>query len=317
MKQKSLLFTALFFLFCLMAACSRDNETYSGLVVSYGGNPLIFELQGNNGKNYGFVITEDTELIWKDDSAFSMWEDVGAEYDEWDVFSCSMQVDVISGEETESADEYVDECVENWHYAKKITVTKVEDDYFNVSAKPVIYFYPEKETALTVSLDYDGTLTCTYPQYYNGWNITACPDGTLLDSSGQTYNYLYWEGKDHLSYDFSKGFCVAGSDTAAFLESALSRLGLTRKEANEFIVYWLPLMQENPYNIISFQETAYIEHARLNIDPVPDTLIRVFMAWKPSEEKVKLEPQQLTTPERFGFTVVEWGGTQIKGNCRQ
>ena len=76
--------------------------------------------------------------------------------------------------------------------------------------------------------------------------MTACPDGTLTDDAGQTYSYLYWEGTDTIAYDFSQGFCVAGTDTAAFLEDALAQLGLTRREANEFIVYWLPQMQENP-----------------------------------------------------------------------
>ena len=30
-------------------------------------------------------------------------------------------------------------------------------------AKPVIYLYPEAETDVTVTLDYDGELTCVYP----------------------------------------------------------------------------------------------------------------------------------------------------------
>ena len=112
-------------------------------------------------------------------------------------------------------------------------------------AKPVIYLYPEKQTAVTVKLNYAGELTCTYPAYNDGWKVSASPDGTLTDADGQTYNYLYWEGVNSVAYDFSEGFCVAGSDTAAFLENALNQLGLTRKEANEFIVYWLPLMKEN------------------------------------------------------------------------
>ena len=36
------------------------------------------------------------------------------------------------------------------------------------SAKPVIYLYPEQETTVSVSLDYAGTLTATYPAYENG-----------------------------------------------------------------------------------------------------------------------------------------------------
>ena len=193
-----------------------------------------------------------------------------------------------------------------------LSLTACRGDIGQPAAKPVLYLYPEKETAVTVTLDYAGELTCTYPAYNNGWTITAQPDGTLTDSAGQTYNYLYWEGLDHTEYDFSQGFCLAGRDTSAFLENALSQLGLTRREANEFIVYWLPQMQENPYNLIAFQSDAYTQAAQLAIDPAPDTLLRVFMAWKPLDAAVDIPAQALAAPERTGFTAVEWGGCQVK-----
>ena len=178
-------------------------------------------------------------------------------------------------------------------------------------AKPVIYLYPEEETEVTVRLDYDGTLTCTYPAYEDGWTVTAAPDGTLRDEAGQTYSYLYWEGVARTEYDFSRGFCVPGADTAAFLEDALSRLGLTRREANEFIVYWLPRMEANPYNLIAFQAEDYTNHARLTVTPEPDSLLRVFMAWKPLEAPAGLPAQELPAFKRTGFTVVEWGGAEL------
>nr|WP_326210415.1 hypothetical protein [uncultured Oscillibacter sp.] len=178
-------------------------------------------------------------------------------------------------------------------------------------AKPVIYLYPEEETEVTVRLDYDGTLTCTYPAYEDGWTVTAAPDGTLRDEAGQTYSYLYWEGVARTEYDFSRGFCVPGADTAAFLEDALSRLGLTRREANEFIVYWLPRMEANPYNLIAFQAEDYTNHARLTVTPEPDSLLRVFMAWKPLEAPAGLPAQELPAFNRTGFTVVEWGGAEL------
>ena len=178
--------------------------------------------------------------------------------------------------------------------------------------KPVIYLYPEEETQVNVKLDYDGTLTSTYPSYENGWTVDAAPDGTLTDpSTGRQYYCLYWEGETDAEYDFSTGFCVAGADTAAFLEDALADLGLTEQEANEFIIYWLPRMEGNAWNLISFQTTAYTDSAVLTIDPVPDTLIRVFMAWQGLDEPVEIQPQSLTAPERIGFTAVEWGGTEV------
>ena len=199
---------------------------------------------------------------------------------------------------------------------------RVECDFSSVEAsdwepepgvdyKPVIYLYPEEKTEVSVTLDYNGKLTCTYPFYDNGWKVTAQPDGTLTDENGQTYNYLYWEGETNTQYDFSEGFCVKGEDTAAFLEYALAELGLNRREANEFIVFWLPMMQNNEYNVISFQGDVYTDSAKLDIDPAPDTLIRVFMAWQASEIYVNIPEQELDAPEREGFTVVEWGGTKV------
>jgi len=179
-------------------------------------------------------------------------------------------------------------------------------------AKPVIYLYPETETDVTVRLDYSGEMTCTYPVYDDGWSVTAHPDGTLTDAAGQTYKYLYWEGVNDIDYDLSEGFCIAGSDTATFLEEALSKLGLTRREANEFIVYWLPLMQENPYNLISFQSDVYTQAAKLSVEPIPDTMLRIFMAWKPLKEKMDLPEQELVATPRTGFTLVEWGGCQVE-----
>lgn len=182
-----------------------------------------------------------------------------------------------------------------------------------VDEKPVIYLYPSRVQEISVYLDYDGTLTTTYPEYDKtfGWEVTAYPDGTLIDKNGQEYNYLYWEGNSKRKCDFSKGFCVAGKDTAKFLEDALDKLGLTRREANEFIVYWLPQMQTNPYNLISFQSDAYTNLAELKINPQPDSVIRVFMAWKPLEQAKAIPEQQLNTPTRAGFTVVEWGGRKV------
>ena len=187
----------------------------------------------------------------------------------------------------------------------------IEKSYFvpdpEPAYKPVVYLYPTEETEVEVKLELDGELLCTYPAYRDSWKVTASPDGTLTDGK-LTYNYLFWEGKLNTKYDFSEGFCIKGSDTAAFLETALAQLGLNRREANEFIVFWLEKMQNQPYNVISFQTEAYTDHAELEITPQPDTMIRVFMAWRPSDEFVELPEQKLSAPERSGFTVVEWGG---------
>lgn len=180
------------------------------------------------------------------------------------------------------------------------------------AAKPVIYLYPEKTQEVTVKLSYSGTLTATYPAYRDGWRVTAQPDGTLLNpETGREYYCLFWEGVSDTECDFSSGFVVPGENTAGFLEDALIKLGLNDREAEEFIIYWLPKMEENPYNLISFQGASYTDSASLEITPKPDTLIRVFMAWKPLPAPVDIPEQTLTAPARQGFTVIEWGGTEV------
>jgi hypothetical protein len=181
------------------------------------------------------------------------------------------------------------------------------------AGKPVLYLYPQKAEEVTVRLSLNGKADCTYPAYGNGWDVTASPDGKLINrADGKEYSYLFWEGNLNTKYDFGSGFVVRGSDTAAFLQEKLAALGLTPKEYNEFIVYWLPKLQGNPYNLISFQTSAYTDAAKLEIAPKPDSVLRVFMAYKPLSAPIRVPEQKLTPFARKGFAAVEWGGAQAK-----
>ncbi len=183
----------------------------------------------------------------------------------------------------------------------------------SIPAKPVIYLYPVHPEKVSVTLDYAGTLTAVYPAFGTGttWNVTAYPNGTLIDQyDGKSYNYLFWEGEDAHPYNLSTGFVVKGSETASFLQYQLAAMGLTPREYNEMIVYWLPKMQNNPYNLIHFAGSDYTNLAKLTIAPKPDSLLRVFMVWKPLPKIEQVEPQTFHAFARNGFTVVEWGGEE-------
>lgn len=187
--------------------------------------------------------------------------------------------------------------------------------YPHYVAKPVIYIYPEKEVELTVRLGSPEKLTASYPYYSDGWQVIAEPRGKLIDTKTNRELYsLYWEGTDG-GFDITEdGFVVAGTDVAGFLEEKLALLGLSDREANEFIIYWLPRLQENKYNYIRFASRDEIDnYMSLDITPRPDTLIRVLMVTKPIEAPVDVTEQILEpAPERSGLTVVEWGGTVVE-----
>lgn len=204
---------------------------------------------------------------------------------------------------------------------KSITTAEVNLDFkainnvhcdSNVSYKPLIYLYPENDINVTVKLGNPHLLTTTYPKYENAWNVLAKPNGDLIDQTGRTYYGLYWEGINNINKNFENGFVVSKEETINFLEEKLKILGMNEKEANEFIIFWLPQLGENKYNLIRFESIDKInEQMPLEISPKPDTIIRVFMKYKPLKKKIEIDEQKLITPIREGFTVVEWGGSLI------
>ncbi len=181
--------------------------------------------------------------------------------------------------------------------------------------KPVIYLYPEEKTEMSVKLGYPKNLTAVYPDYNFGWLVTAYPDGTLKDEqTGREYYSLYYECYNTKKYEkkLSDGFVVEKENITKFLEQKLAILGLNDRESEEFIIYWLPKLQQNNYVYIRFQTIEEIEkNMPLLISQKPDTLIRIMMEWKGLDKSIDIKPQQLDEVVRKGFTVVEWGATEI------
>lgn len=161
----------------------------------------------------------------------------------------------------------------------------------------------------------DENLTCSYPKYQDEWNVLAQPNGNLKDLSTNRQLYsLYYESKSEINFNVENdGFIVKDEDIVEFLEEKLAILGLTEREAEEFIVYWLPKLESNKYNYIRFATLDEInKNMPLEINPNPDTIIRVLMTFKGLENPINVQEQQLETPNRTGFVAVEWGGTEIE-----
>jgi hypothetical protein len=89
----------------------------------------------------------------------------------------------------------------------------------------------------------------------------------------------------------------------------LHQLGLNAQETADFMEFWYPKMQRSPYYFITFLgNSAMDELAPLTISPKPDTIIRVLMDFVPLDKPIQVQGFKIRTPERKGFTVVEWGG---------
>ncbi len=179
--------------------------------------------------------------------------------------------------------------------------------------KPIIYLYPTTETEIHVKLWNPKNLSHTYPKYNaeNWRNVIAQSNWDLENIETWRKLYaLYREWKSYAEDNFEEWFVVKWEDIIPFLEEKLVILWLNEREAEEFIVYWLPQMEDNDWNLIRFETIEeQDENMPLNITPTPDTVIRVMMDWKAIDESIDIPEQELTTPTRTWFTVVEWWGS--------
>lgn len=152
------------------------------------------------------------------------------------------------------------------------------------------YFYPEADLDVTALAEPD--VTFRYP--------------AAETFSTESHRRLYWEGHNDMGFAMDEGFCVAAADTAAFLEDALKKLGLTAREREDLLIACLPRMQESGWNLISFQT-----YAPLEVSPEPDTAMSICLLFQPLDAPVNIPPQTHTAPAREGFAVVQWCFGQV------
>jgi hypothetical protein len=180
--------------------------------------------------------------------------------------------------------------------------------------KPVIYLYPQSREDISVKVSPTAGMTVSDPAYGDGWQVTADPLGNIFNKAdGKIYPYLFWEGNsNHVIGAPIATFATKRENLNSFFDEKLKELGLIQKEINDFKEFWIPrMLKENyPYFSVSFRSRADIDAAApLEVNPKPDTVIRVMMDYE-GQTVYKTAPEVQFRPiERNGFTVVEWGGS--------
>ena len=307
------------------------NYPNGGALVLDGNTLKVLDLEGNLLNNLGKLPT-GTKLY--DDYVFSSgsYEDdetgvnawlkfTNPDYDEsindayWE---CTEACEDLDGEAYETCleqceplynDEKSHDCIEyNYNFYNETLekyLLECEGDY----AKPVLYLYPTLPTFITVTFSNPENLTTTYPKYETGWKVLASPNGDLYDSKNNYYYALYWEEDNNHRVDFNEGFYVTKHNAIEFLEDKLTKIGLNDKERNEFIMYWLPILEKNGKSLVYFELTEERDlYSKINIKPKPDSLLRVAIHIKKVDSYTKIKEQHLPTFKRKGFTAIEWGG---------
>jgi hypothetical protein len=182
--------------------------------------------------------------------------------------------------------------------------------------KPVIYLYPKEKTDIELKINFEGKLLTTFPKLDKSWKVTAYENGQILDKkTNRFYNSLFWDGEISFPvshYQYKTGFVIEKEKLTSFLIEKLEFMGLNTVETNDFIQYWLPILEQNNYTFIHFLVNEdYNVFSTNDVNPKPDTSIRIFMEFFGVDEKLSIQPQKLPSTVRTGFTLVEWGGSDV------
>lgn len=187
--------------------------------------------------------------------------------------------------------------------------------------KPAIYMYPEKPTSINVKLALDGTLTVSNPVYdsQNGWSVVADPSGKITTPlTLSDYPYLYYEAQLK-GVDLPKdGFVYTRQDLPKSLKSLMETIGFNEKETSDFLSYWLPRLTDKPYYFVTLlPENVINQKEKLSFSINPDSLIRSRFVFEGLDAPISVKPlANITSHQRTGFTVTDWGGTLVGKSCR-
>jgi hypothetical protein len=203
----------------------------------------------------------------------------------------------------------------------------------NVAKKPVLYLYhPKNNTKISVELpvakgDKLGTI---YPAFNvkgkKAWNVVS--NGDRVSIGNRKYSYLFWEKSINTTTHFKSGkvrfqHAFKGADSEQFLEAALTRFGFNEREKDDFITFWLPMLQSNEVNAVKFDARARVKcEKKAVIKPKPKQHIYLFMYFKAAPKGNRLwrkankwqrtlKLHKKVNRKNNQFVAVEWGGVAL------
>lgn len=185
------------------------------------------------------------------------------------------------------------------------TITKpIYDDI--MVYKPNIYIYPINNINLCVEISFPmgGKIVESIPTYLEQWCVNIDTTGKIDDQ----YDYLFYESKQPNIFQYKKGWCVARNDINSFFEINMKQYNFSNAEINDFIEYWMPLLDENNYYMVYPQSNVIIDEIiKLNFSIQPDNISRLFYGVLGVDEYTEIEEPVINPFNRNGFHIIEWG----------
>jgi hypothetical protein len=174
-----------------------------------------------------------------------------------------------------------------------------------VVKKPNIYLYSVTPMAFNLSVDLNGRLTASIPEYpAGGWSGMVGPQGI----DGGAVPYLFYEFNTSVKPVCESGWSVARGDFQTWCDEQLTALGLNASERADFYEYWERELPHTPYLNIYLQPAGVVENmSHLSVSPAPQSVLRLYFYVETSENAAAITAPVVAPFARQGFTLVEWG----------
>lgn len=184
-------------------------------------------------------------------------------------------------------------------------------DYSKCFDSP-LYLYPNFESEIAIETD-NTTFGESPIMNEGGWRVTSGPDGIIKDSSGKIFDkisYGYISDYPGRISGFS-GILASQNNLNEALRSYAVKLGLNKKETNDFVSFWYSQLHgKAPFIQIShFSSKESAEILKIKIEPEPDKFVPIVMYFKKLYFPTILhEPSFEPIPPRDGFFALDWSG---------
>jgi hypothetical protein len=181
---------------------------------------------------------------------------------------------------------------------------------FTPESKPAIYLYPKYPTIVNVKVDTSkGWMTKSIPEYPdNGWRVLAMPSGKIF-SGFKTYTHLFYETMLPSPSIGENYEVIAADNLTVGLKDLALRLSLSEEEATDLADYWTTNLPNAKYYKVGLMNGSNIDALEpLDISPAPNSLYRVRLVFKATNEQISSTTRFFGNFDRNGFSVVDWGG---------
>jgi len=197
---------------------------------------------------------------------------------------------------------------------------------FGPDVKPVILFYNDKnekeDIEIKLTLRNELEIGATYPnplliednneykKYLWKCQVNYENNESKVIVNDKSYSYIFWEGKNISANLKGDKVILNPNNVENDLDELLKLQGLNERERNDFIVYWIRVLNKMKTIEVTICDDSYEKVAPLEITNYPKQL-RVFLLFKESNENYSEDKsiKILKRRERpTGKYIVEWGG---------